>query len=102
MRARPAVPGPSATAAPSMDGAFVLVVAMSVVLAGVVGLAGLRAAMTPAATAEPTSTPASAASFLVPDPRPAADLALVDQDGLPFTADRFLGGAPLVFFCYTH
>jgi len=102
MRARPAVPGPSATAAPSMDGAFVLVVAMSVVLAGVVGLAGLRAAMTPAATAEPTSTPASAASFLVPDPRPAADLALVDQDGLPFTADRFLGGATLVFFGYTH
>ena len=51
MRARPAVPGPSAAAAPSMDGAFVLVVAMSLVLAGVVGLAGLRAAMTPAATA---------------------------------------------------
>lgn len=101
MRARPAVPGPSA-AAPSMDGAFVLVVAMSLVLAGVVGLAGLRAALAPAATVQPTSTPASTASFLVPDPRPAADLALVDQDGVPFTADRFVGGPTLVFFGYTH
>jgi protein SCO1/2 len=102
MRARPAVPGPAAAAAPSMDGAFVLVVVMSLVLAGVVALAGLRAALTPAATDEPTSTPASAASFMVPDPRPAADLALVDQDGAPFTADRFVGGPTLVFFGYTH
>ena len=55
MRARSAVPGPSTAATPSMDGAFRLVVAMSLVLAAVVGLAGLRAALTPAATSEPTA-----------------------------------------------
>jgi protein SCO1/2 len=102
MRARPAVPGPSAATAPSMDGAFRLVMAMALVLVAVVGLSVVRGAMTPAATAEPSSTPAAAASFLVPDPRPAADLALVDQDGVPFTADRFVGGPTLVFFGYTH
>ncbi|HEX4896801.1 MAG TPA: SCO family protein, partial [Candidatus Limnocylindrales bacterium] len=85
-----------------MDGAFRLVVAMSLVLAAVVGLAGVRAALTPAATSEPSATTPPAASFLYPDPRPAPPLALTDQDGAPFSAGRFAGGPTLVFFGYTH
>jgi protein SCO1/2 len=85
-----------------MDGAFRLVVAMSLMLAVVVGLAGMRAALTPAATSEPAPTTPPAASFLYPDPQPAPPLALTDQDGAPFAAGRFAGGPTLVFFGYTH
>jgi protein SCO1/2 len=102
MRARSAVPGPSADTAPSMDGAFRLVMAMSLVLVAVVGLSVVRGALRPAATAEPSPTAIPLAEFIYPDPRPAPDLALADQDGAPFGTDRFAGGPTLVFFGYTH
>ena len=47
MRARSAVPGPSTATAPSMDGAFRLVVVMSLVLVAVVGLSVVRGALRP-------------------------------------------------------
>ncbi|MEW5991115.1 MAG: SCO family protein [Chloroflexota bacterium] len=85
-----------------MDGAFRLVVVMTLVLAVVVGLGVVRGAVRPAATAEPSPTAVTPASYLYPDPRPAPALALVDQDGEAFSAGRFTGGASLVFFGYTH
>lgn len=102
MRARPAVPGPSVGAAPSMDGAFRLVMAMTLVLVGVIGFSALRGALQPVAGPEASPTPPPVTSFLYPDPRPAPALALVDQDGTDFTPDRFAGGPTLLFFGYTH
>jgi protein SCO1/2 len=102
MRARSAVPGPSTAAAPSMDGAFRLVMVMTLALVAVIGLTVLRGALRPGVTAEPTPSAPAAASFLYPDPRPAPPLALTDQDGAPFEAGRFAGGPTLVFFGYTH
>ncbi|TAK02432.1 MAG: SCO family protein [Chloroflexota bacterium] len=105
MRARPAVPGPTTDDAPSMDGAFRLVVAMVVVLLAVIGTRVVGGAMRPAATAgtaTPGPTAQDPASFLYPDPRPAPPLELVDQDGAPFTAARYGGATTLLFFGYTH
>jgi protein SCO1/2 len=102
MRARPAVPGPSIGAAPSMDGAFRLVMAMTLVLVGVIGFSALRGALQPAAGPEASPTPPPVTSYLYPDPRPAPALALVDQDGADFTPERFAGGPTLLFFGYTH
>ena len=102
MGARSAVPGPSTAAAPSMDGAFRLVMVMTLALVAVIGLSVVRGALWPGATAEPSATAPAAVSFLYPDPRPAPPLALTDQDGAPFAAGRFAGGPTLLFFGYTH
>jgi protein SCO1/2 len=85
-----------------MDGAFRLVVVMTLGLVAVIGLSVLRGALQPGATAEPSPPAPAAASFLYPDPRPAPPLALTDQDGAPFSAARFAAGPTLVFFGYTH
>ena len=102
MGVRSAVPGPSAATAPSMDGAFRLVVAMTLILVAVIGLSAIGGLLRPAATVEPSPTPASPADFLYSDPRPAPALALVDQAGSPFTSARYAGADTLVFFGYTH
>jgi len=102
MRARPAVPGRSADSAPSMDGAFRLVVAMCVVLVAVIGLSLARNALRPLVSASPSPARLEPAAFLYPDPRPAPELDLVDQDGVPFSASRYAGGTTLLFFGYTH
>src|SRR3990172_2680006 len=102
MGARPAVPGRSADSAPSMDGAFRLVVAMCVVLVAVIGLSLARNALRPLVSASPSPARLEPAAFLYPDPRPAPELDLVDQDGVPFSASRYAGGTTLLFFGYTH
>ncbi|MCI0584318.1 MAG: SCO family protein [Chloroflexi bacterium] len=102
MGPRSDVPGPSTSTAPSMDGAFRLVVAMVVVLVAVIGTSVVGGALRPAATGTPAPALLDPASFLYPDPRPAPPLELVDQDGAPFSAARYSGATTLVFFGYTH
>jgi len=104
MGPRSDVPGPSTDTAPSMDGAFRLVVAMTAVLVAVIGLSAVGGALRPAAVTSPSPGPTAQdpASFLYPDPRPAPPLELVDQDGAPFSAARYSGATTLLFFGYTH
>jgi protein SCO1/2 len=103
MRAESVVPGPSRKRTSNLDGPFWLVLALSVVLVGLVGLSAIRSAITPAADSAASSPPpASTASFLYPAPKAAPALALTDQDGQPFATDDLRGGPALVFFGYTH
>ena len=85
-----------------MDGAFRLVMVMTLALVAVIGLSVVRGALRPSATAEATPTAPAGVTFLYPDPQPAPPLALTDQDGAPFSAGRFVGGPTLLFFGYTH
>jgi protein SCO1/2 len=103
MRARSVVPGPSTEKVASLDGAFWLVLVMSLALVALVGLSAIRGAIAPAGEPAATSpAPADPASFMYPVPHPAAELALTDQDGQPFSMASLRGGPALVFFGYTH
>ncbi len=101
------MPGPPAETAPSLDGAYRLVVIMSVALVALVAVSVLRGALRPGPEASSTpasETPASVApaSFLYPEPRPVPELALTDQDGRAFSVASLAGAPALVFFGYTH
>ena len=102
MRARPAVPGPPDDVAPSLDGAYRLVVVLTVALVALVALSAIRGALNPQPGASPTPAAVDPASFLYPAPRPAPDLALTDQGGSAFSSALLAGTPTLVFFGYTH
>jgi len=100
--ARPTIPGPPVETAPSLDGAYRLVVVMSVALVALVALSVFRGALRPGPEASPTATIAAPASYLYPETRQVPELALTDQDGRAFTVASLAGTPALVFFGYTH
>lgn len=102
MSVRPSVPGRPRANAPSLDGAFTLVVAGAAALVLLVVLAAIRGTGGPGATAGASPTTGPQGAFLYPDPRPAPPLALTDEQGRPFDIAQLRGEAALIFFGYTH
>jgi protein SCO1/2 len=99
---RTAVPGPEPSSAPSLDGAFRLVLWMSLALVALLVGSLLRGAMAGTAEAPGPSPSADPATFLVAGARSAPPIALTAQDGSRFDETRLLGQTTLVFFGYTH
>jgi protein SCO1/2 len=102
VQARSDVPGPVADAAPSLDGAYRLVVVLAIALVALVALSAIRGALAPGPEAFPSAAAVDPASFLYATPLPAPDLALTDQDGAAFSTASLPGAPTLVFFGYTH
>ncbi|HSO30211.1 MAG TPA: SCO family protein, partial [Candidatus Sulfomarinibacteraceae bacterium] len=104
MQARSDVPGPVPEPAPSLDGAYRLVVVLAIALVALVALSAIRGALEPAPGPEASTTGAVAdpASFLYTAPGPAPELDLTDDRGSAFSIASLAGGPALVFFGYTH
>jgi len=119
MAGRPETPTREDDPRSIFDGAFrlVVVLALGLVVLMVVRVLGDATAGggpagaavgSPATAAVPSPDPASSGpppdprSFLLPSPRPAADLALTGSDGRVLTLASMRGAPVLVFFGYTH
>ena len=103
MRARPAVPGPSVDAAPSLDGAYRLVVVLAVALVVLVALSAIRGARHPAPEASPTPVPPRPGLVPLPGAAAGAGAGAHRPGRQRVLAVAELAGTPtLVFFGYTH